>query len=83
MHLALAKHMHVDVVDGLAALLIAVHHQAKALVATLFGRKALGGVGDMANQGLVVNDELYHREKDGKLTAASVATWRNVASETV
>lgn len=54
MHLALAKHVHMDVVDGLAAFGVAVHDDAEAFLAALFDGQALGGEQDMPGQGLVL-----------------------------
>jgi hypothetical protein len=52
-HLALAKHVHMDVVDGLAAFGVAVHDHAEAFLAALLDGQALGGEQDVAGQGLV------------------------------
>ena len=46
--------MHMDVVDGLPAILVAVHHHAETLVAALFFGQALGGLENVAGQGFVV-----------------------------
>ena len=42
MHLTLAKYMHVYVIDRLATQVVAVHHDAKAFLATLLVGQALG-----------------------------------------
>jgi len=80
-HLALTKHMHVNVVDRLATQVVAVHHDAKALLATLLFGEALGSEEDMPSESFVVlfaqvvecrymllrNDQEMHRR-----------LWRNV-----
>ena len=48
MHLALAKHVHMDVVDGLPTLLVAVHDHAEAVIATQFLGQALSSEQDVA-----------------------------------
>src|SRR6218665_1911256 len=50
--------MHMDVVDGLPAILVAVHHHTKTLIAALLVGQALGGVENVAGQGFVVFAEV-------------------------
>jgi hypothetical protein len=54
MHLTLAKYMHVYVIDRLATQVVAVHHDAKAFLATLLVGQALGGEENVAGERLVV-----------------------------
>ena len=56
--LALAEHVHVDVMHGLPAQVIAVHHHAEPLRASLLHGQALGGVEDVPGQGPVIFGEL-------------------------
>lgn len=49
-HLALTQHVHVDVVHGLPAKVVAVHHHTEAFLAALLPGQALGGEEDMACQ---------------------------------
>lgn len=44
-HLALTQHVHVDVVHGLPAKVVAVHHHTEAFLAALLPGQALGGEG--------------------------------------
>lgn len=43
-----------DVIDGLPALRVAVHHHPEAVLAALLGGQALGGEEDVAGQSFVV-----------------------------
>lgn len=47
-----------NVIDGLAAHFIAVHHHSEAVLATLLLGQALCGEQDMSGQGLVVLGEV-------------------------
>jgi len=49
--LALAKHVHVNVVDRLATQFVAIHHDAETVLATQLFCQALGGEEDMAGDG--------------------------------
>ena len=53
MHLALTQHMHMDVMHGLSAQVIAVHHHPESLRAALLVGQALGGKENMPGQELV------------------------------
>src|SRR5690606_429832 len=53
-HLALAEYMHMDVVDRLAAQVVAVHYDAKAFLASSFFGQALRREQDMTGERLVV-----------------------------
>jgi hypothetical protein len=53
-HLTLSEHMHVYVIDRLAAKVVAVHDDAEAFLATLFFGEALGCKEDMAGERLVI-----------------------------
>lgn len=53
MHLALTEHVHMDVVDGLTAQLIAVHDHTKTVFAAQLFGQALSGEEDMASQAFV------------------------------
>jgi hypothetical protein len=54
MHLALAEHMHVYVIDRLATEVVAVHDDAKAVLATLLFGETLRREQDMAGECLVI-----------------------------
>jgi len=54
MHLALAKHMHMDVINRLAAEVVAVHDDAESLLAALFFSEALSSEENMAGECLVL-----------------------------
>lgn len=59
-HLALAEHMQVDVVDGLATHLIAVHGHAEATAATQFVGQPLGGIEYVSSQITVFFPDVVH-----------------------
>lgn len=54
MHLTLAEHMHMYVVDRLATQVVAVHDDPEAFLAALLFSEALGGEEDVASERLVV-----------------------------
>jgi len=54
MHLALAEHMHMYVVDRLASEVVAVHHDTKTFLTALFFGETLSREKDMTSERFVV-----------------------------